>query len=105
MDFVEIHGAHGYLISEFLGPLSNIRTDDYGGSFENRTRFLIQLMRGHPRKGSARNYPVGVRIKRQRTILKNGWASGRDAAPGANPPRRGSRLAAYLGGHLRPPIR
>ena len=37
---VEIHAAHGYLLHEFLSPLSNRRTDQYGGSFENRTRLL-----------------------------------------------------------------
>jgi len=41
---VEIHGAHGYLIHEFLSPLSNVRTDAYGGSFENRTRFLREII-------------------------------------------------------------
>jgi 2,4-dienoyl-CoA reductase-like NADH-dependent reductase (Old Yellow Enzyme family) len=41
---VEIHGAHGYLIHEFLSPLSNTRTDAYGGSFENRTRFLREII-------------------------------------------------------------
>ena len=40
---VEIHSAHGYLLQEFLSPLSNHRTDEYGGSFENRTRLLIQV--------------------------------------------------------------
>lgn len=39
----EIHSAHGYLLHEFLSPLSNIRTDEYGGSFENRTRLLLQV--------------------------------------------------------------
>ncbi|QUC18245.1 uncharacterized protein UV8b_02486 [Ustilaginoidea virens] len=43
-DIVEIHGAHGYLITEFLSPLSNHRTDKYGGSFENRTRFLREII-------------------------------------------------------------
>ncbi|KAF4830402.1 NADPH dehydrogenase afvA [Colletotrichum tropicale] len=43
-DVIEIHGAHGYLISEFLSPLSNQRTDQYGGSFENRTRFLFETI-------------------------------------------------------------
>ena len=42
---VEIHAAHGYLLHEFLSPVSNQRTDDYGGSFENRTRLLLQVTR------------------------------------------------------------
>ncbi|KAJ3359266.1 hypothetical protein GGF31_004238 [Allomyces arbusculus] len=45
-DVVEIHGAHGYLIHEFLSPVSNQRTDDYGGSLENRARFLVELVEG-----------------------------------------------------------
>lgn len=43
-DFVEIHGAHGYLLNEFLSPLANQRTDAYGGSFENRTRFAVRVV-------------------------------------------------------------
>ncbi|CAB5005049.1 unannotated protein [freshwater metagenome] len=42
-DLVEIHAAHGYLLHQFLSPLSNQRTDEYGGSFENRTRFLREV--------------------------------------------------------------
>ena len=41
---IEIHAAHGYLLHEFLSPLSNHRTDDYGGSFENRARFLREVV-------------------------------------------------------------
>jgi 2,4-dienoyl-CoA reductase-like NADH-dependent reductase (Old Yellow Enzyme family) len=44
-DLIEIHSAHGYLLHEFLSPLSNHRTDEYGGSFENRTRLLIEIVR------------------------------------------------------------
>ncbi len=43
-DFVEIHAAHGYLLHEFLSPLANHRTDAYGGSFEGRTRLVIEVV-------------------------------------------------------------
>jgi 2,4-dienoyl-CoA reductase-like NADH-dependent reductase (Old Yellow Enzyme family) len=43
-DVIELHGAHGYLISSFLSPISNRRTDRYGGSFENRARFLLEVV-------------------------------------------------------------
>ena len=45
VDVVEIHGAHGYLIHQFLSPITNRRTDQYGGSFENRTRLLIDIIK------------------------------------------------------------
>jgi 2,4-dienoyl-CoA reductase-like NADH-dependent reductase (Old Yellow Enzyme family) len=43
-DAIEIHNAHGYLLHEFLSPVSNHRTDQYGGSFENRTRLTLELV-------------------------------------------------------------
>ncbi|MFC8968098.1 NADH:flavin oxidoreductase/NADH oxidase [Streptomyces sp. NPDC057094] len=43
-EIVEIHGAHGYLVNEFLSPHSNHRTDAYGGSYENRTRFALEVV-------------------------------------------------------------
>lgn len=45
-DSLELHGAHGYLIHQFLSPLTNHRGDQYGGSFENRTRFVRQIVEG-----------------------------------------------------------
>ena len=43
-EVAEIHGAHGYLINEFLSPFTNRRTDEYGGSYENRTRFALEVV-------------------------------------------------------------
>jgi 2,4-dienoyl-CoA reductase-like NADH-dependent reductase (Old Yellow Enzyme family)/pyruvate/2-oxoglutarate dehydrogenase complex dihydrolipoamide dehydrogenase (E3) component len=58
---VEIHGAHGYLIMQFLSPLVNTRTDRYGGSLENRMRFLRELLIA-VRKAVGDDYPLGVRL-------------------------------------------
>lgn len=44
-DVVELHAAHGYLMHEFLSPLSNLRTDEWGGSFENRSRLVLEVAR------------------------------------------------------------
>ncbi len=60
-DVVEIHSAHGYLLHEFLSPLSNHRTDEYGGNFENRTRLLLEVVRA-VRANWPENLPVFVRI-------------------------------------------
>ena len=58
---IEIHSAHGYLLHEFLSPLSNNRTDEYGGSFENRIRLLTQIT-GAVRKEWPAENPLFVRI-------------------------------------------
>ena len=60
-DVVEIHAAHGYLIHQFLSPLSNQRTDEYGGNFENRTRFLVQVVNA-VRAAIPDSMPLFVRI-------------------------------------------
>ena len=44
VDTIEIHGAHGYLLHQFCSPVTNRRTDKYGGSFENRTRLAIEVV-------------------------------------------------------------
>lgn len=61
VDGVEVHGAHGYLINQFLSPKSNIRTDEYGGSFENRMRFLKEIVVGIKEK-CGQDFPVTVRL-------------------------------------------
>ncbi|MBS1625393.1 MAG: NADH:flavin oxidoreductase/NADH oxidase [Bacteroidetes bacterium] len=58
---IEIHGAHGYLITEFLSPFSNQRTDEYGGSFENRIRFLLEII-DSIRQVWPENLPLFLRI-------------------------------------------
>ena len=70
-DFIEIHGAHGYLINQFLAPNSNIRTDEYGGSFENRTRFLFEIIEAI-RERAGKEFPVGIRINGN-DYIENGW--------------------------------
>ncbi|GGB34367.1 NADPH dehydrogenase [Lentibacillus populi] len=58
-DIVEIHGAHGYLVNQFLSPLTNQRTDNYGGSRENRYRFLSEIIEAVKTEW---NGPIFVRI-------------------------------------------
>ena len=58
---IELHGAHGYLINEFLSPLSNQRKDQYGGSFENRCRFLLEIIESVRKEWPVEN-PLFVRI-------------------------------------------
>ncbi|MDD3897429.1 MAG: FAD-dependent oxidoreductase [Syntrophomonadaceae bacterium] len=60
-DFVELHGGHGYLICGFLSPYSNQRTDQYGGSFENRARFALEIFAAI-RKQVGPDFPLGIRI-------------------------------------------
>lgn len=61
VDAVELHGGHGYMIQQFLSPNTNLRTDEYGGSFENRLRFLREIIEGI-RARCGRDYPLIVRL-------------------------------------------
>jgi 2,4-dienoyl-CoA reductase-like NADH-dependent reductase (Old Yellow Enzyme family) len=60
-EWLELHGAHGYLVHQFLSPKSNLRTDRYGGSFENRIRFLLETTRG-VRGVWPESWPLTVRL-------------------------------------------
>lgn len=60
-DAIEIHGAHGYLIHQFLSPLTNLRTDEYGGSLINRVRFLKEILMGI-KKDWKNEKPILLRI-------------------------------------------
>ena len=57
----QIHGAHGYLVSQFLSPISNIRTDQFGGSLSNRARFVLEIYR-EIRFQVGSGYPIGIKI-------------------------------------------
>ncbi|GAB4342907.1 MAG: hypothetical protein Kow0089_18330 [Desulfobulbaceae bacterium] len=60
-DSVQIHGAHGYLVNQFLSPLTNRRTDGYGGSIDNRCRFLLEVY-GAIRAAVGPDYPVMIKL-------------------------------------------
>ena len=70
-DLVEIHAAHGYLIHQFLSPLSNTREDEYGGSFENRIRFLLEII-DEVRSAVPESMPLFLRISAS-DWLEGGW--------------------------------
>ena len=61
VDCVELHAGHGYIIQQFLSPHTNRRTDEYGGSFDNRMRFLTEIIEGI-RARCGRDYPLTVRL-------------------------------------------
>ena len=90
-DFIELHGAHGYLINQFLSPNANRRKDRYGGDFENRIRFLMEIMAEVKQRAGA-DFPVGVRINGE-DYMENGWTLA-DAQRLA--PRLEAAGAAYL---------
>lgn len=70
-DLIEIHAAHGYLLHQFLSPLSNNRTDEYGGSLENRSRFLLEVVDA-VNEVLDENHPLFVRISADE-YAENGW--------------------------------
>jgi len=83
-DAVEIHGAHGYLLHQFLSPLSNDRDDEYGGSLENRARMLMEVI-ASIRKSIPETMPVFLRLSatdyaeggwdEEQTATVSGWAT------------------------------
>ena len=81
IDMIELHAGHGYLLSGFISPLSNQRRDEFGGSFENRMRFPLEVFDA-VRANWPRHKPVSVRI------------SATDWAPGGITPEDGLRIAA-----------
>ena len=82
-DMIELHAGHGYLLSGFISPLSNQRTDDYGGSLENRMRFPLEVFDA-VRANWPEHKPMSVRI------------SATDWAPGGMTPEDGLEIAALF---------
>ncbi len=72
LDVIEVHGAHGYLLHEFLSPLSNLRDDDYGGSRENRMRFPLEVFAA-VRAAWPSQKPLGIRISAT-DFAEGGWS-------------------------------
>ncbi|HET6873336.1 MAG TPA: NAD(P)-binding protein, partial [Acidimicrobiales bacterium] len=83
LDGVELHAAHGYLIGQFLSPATNTRDDEYGGSTENRCRFLVEILDAIRAEVGA-DFPVGVRL------------SGTDYIAGGIDPPEAARIASYV---------
>jgi 2,4-dienoyl-CoA reductase-like NADH-dependent reductase (Old Yellow Enzyme family) len=71
LDFIEMHSTHGYLLAEFLSPLANRRTDDYGGSLENRMRFPLDVFRALREAWPAAK-PLGAKITGS-DFAEGGW--------------------------------
>jgi 2,4-dienoyl-CoA reductase-like NADH-dependent reductase (Old Yellow Enzyme family) len=83
---VELHAAHGYLLHEFLSPLANQRTDDYGGSFENRIRLVLEVVQA-VRTAWPESLPLFVRVSATDWV-EGGWSADETV-----------QLAARLAGH------
>jgi len=83
---VELHGAHGYLISQFLSPWSNSRTDRFGGSVENRCRFAVEIA-AEIRRRCGPDFVIGLKIP------------GREGVPGGIDPDEACRITAELVRH------
>lgn len=60
-ELIEVHAAHGYLLHQFLSPIANQRTDEYGGSLENRMRMTLEVLQAI-KLAVPEGYPVGVRL-------------------------------------------
>ena len=84
-DLVELHGAHGYLISQFLSPAENTRTDEYGGPLENRARFGLDILRRIKRE--VPGLPVVFRLV-SRTSSPAGSPSRKDSGSRGGPRKR-----------------
>ena len=80
-DAVEIHGSHGYILTQFLSPATNQRADEWGGSFENRARFGLEVVKA-VREAVGDDYPVLFRISLEERT--DGGSARKRASPSAS---------------------
>ena len=99
-EVIEIHSAHGYLLHEFLSPLSNQRVDEYGGAFENRTRLVCDVVRAVRGVWPA-ELPLFVRISAT-DWLEGGWDAEQSVALARLLPDAGADLVDCSSGGLAP---
>lgn len=100
LDAVQIHAAHGYLLHQFLSPLSNQRTDDYGGSLENRMRFPLEVLDA-VRGAFPADRPVSVRVSGSDWI-EGGWDAAQTVAFAKALEARGASAIHVSSGGLDP---
>ncbi|ALK99174.1 oxidoreductase [Massilia sp. WF1] len=100
LDAIEIHGAHGYLLHQFLSPLSNRRTDDYGGSLENRMRFPLEVFDAI-RAAVSPEMVVGMRISATDWV-EGGWDLEQSIVLAGELEKRGCQFIHVSSGGLSP---
>jgi len=100
LDAVQVHGAHGYLIHQFLSPLSNRREDEYGGSLENRMRFPLEVFDA-VRAAFPADRPVTMRLSGTDWV-EGGWDAGQTAAFAKLLEQRGCAAIHVSSGGLHP---
>jgi 2,4-dienoyl-CoA reductase-like NADH-dependent reductase (Old Yellow Enzyme family) len=97
---IEIHGAHGYLLNEFVSPISNLRTDEYGGSFENRIRIVLEVCSAI-RQEWPEKLPLFIRISATDWV-EEGWDMDQSVALAARLKPLGVDLVDCSSGGLAP---
>ena len=100
IDAIEIHGAHGYLIHEFLSPIANRRADAYGGSFENRCRFALEVFDA-VRAAFPAEKPVGIKLSATDWV-EGGWDVEQTVALSGELKRRGADWVTASSGGVSP---
>jgi 2,4-dienoyl-CoA reductase-like NADH-dependent reductase (Old Yellow Enzyme family) len=100
LDAIEIHGAHGYLLHQFLSPLANRRTDEYGGSLENRMRFPLEVFDAIRAQVSP-EMVVGMRISATDWV-EGGWELGQSIALAEALEQRGCQFIHVSSGGVSP---